>query len=514
MNVGRLSLNNIDEYGEYTATWFDDRAITNVEQYHHAGKVARVLLDHGVGEGDRVVVMMLNSPHVMSMFTGTWKIGAAIIPVTPMWTAREVRYLLDDSGSRVVVTSPELAPMIEEAAEGLEPFPKILVIGDSDAARGTNIAEEIESAEPHVPMYDAAPDHMAMLLYTSGTTGDPKGVILSHENLLSSTNMAYENAKGLTDVRSVSSLPLSHIFGVLVMNTGFRLGTRMRILRGWDTQAIFEAIEELEVTRLSVVPTMLNYMLNYPDRHKYDTSTLAHVGSGGAPIPEAVRVEFEKEFDCTVKQGYGLSETAAVLTGYHIEEPYRVGSVGKAVPGVEACILDNDNKPMAAGEAGEICARGPHIMRGYLNKKEATKEAIVDGWLHTGDIGHMDEDGYIFITDRKKDLVIKGAENISPKEIEEGIYTHPSVSEAAVFGVADSKFGENLVAAVVLRHEKTLTEPELLLHLVDYVTKFKIPARVVFLDDLPKNPTGKIQKRALREQFANLLLDAEKAKTS
>ncbi len=346
-----------------------------------------------------------------------------------------------------------------------------------------------------------------MLLYTSGTTGDPKGVILSHQNLVSSTDMVYENAKSLKDVRSVSSLPLSHIYGVIVMNMGLRLGSRMRILRKWDTCAVFEAIEELQVNRLSVVPTMLTYMLNFPHRDQYNVSSLTHVGSGGAPIPEAVRVEFEKEFDCTVKQGYGLSETAAVLSGYRPDEPYRVGSVGRPVPGVEACILDNENRLVDAGKAGEICARGPHIMRGYLNKEDATREAMVDGWLHTGDIGHMDADGYIFITDRKKDLIIKGAENISPKEVEEGIYAHPAISEAAVFGVADDRFGENLVAAVVVRHGAKVTELELQEHLFAYVTKFKIPARVVFLDELPKNTTGKIQKRALRDQFADLLLN-------
>jgi len=510
MNIAQLSLDNIEEFGEYTATLFDDRSITNVQQYEAACQFATVLRDHGISKGDRVVVMMLNSPDVMSAFTATWKIGAVIIPVTPMWTAREVRYLLKDSGAELVVTSPELAPLIDTASEGVDTFRKILVIGDSDVARATNIANAIESAEPHEPMFDADADDMAMLLYTSGTTGDPKGVMLTHENLCSSTEMAYQNALGIEDVRSVSSLPLSHIYGVIVMNMGLKLGSRARILRGWDTRAVFEAIQELKVNRLSVVPTMLNYMLNFPERDQYDTSSLEQVGSGGAAIPEAVRVEFEKEFNCTVKQGYGLSETAAVLTSYKKDEPYVVGSVGRPAPGVEACVMDNENRRIDAGESGEICARGLHIMRGYLNKEEATKEAIIDGWLHTGDIGHIDENGYVFITDRKKDMIIKGAENISPKEIEEGIYTHPAVSEAAVFGVADEKFGENLVAAVVLRHDTSLTEPELLRHLVDYVTKFKIPARVVFLDELPKNPTGKIQKRALRMQFAGLLTEGTK----
>ncbi len=508
MNIAQLSLNNIKEYGEYTATLFGERTITNVQQYEHACKTATVLQDHGISEGDRILVMMLNSPDVMSAFTATWKLGAVIIPVTPMWTAREARYVIEDSGARLAITSPELAPLLAAASEGIESVQEILVMGDTDTPGATGIIAEIESADRYERMFASSPDDTAMLLYTSGTTGDPKGVILSHGNLVSTNDMFYQNSKDITDMRSVSSLPLSHIYGVLLMNLGFRLASRTRVLAQWDTRAVFEAIEELKVNRLSVVPTMLSYMLNFPERDKYDTSSLTHVGSGGAPIPEAVRVEFEKEFDCSVKQGYGLSETGGALTGYEQDEAYRVGSVGRPLPGIEACILDNDNSPVAAGEAGEICTRGPHVMHGYMNKEEATREAIVDGWLHTGDIGHMDADGYIYITDRKKDLIIKGGENISPKEIEEGIYAHSAISEAAVFGIPDDRFGENLVAAVVLRHGATVTELELLEHLSAHVTKFKIPARVVFLDELPKNPTGKIQKRALRDQFADLLVKA------
>ena len=505
MNIAQLSLDNIRDFGEYTSIWFDDRTITNVERYDHACRVAAMLLARGVSAGERVIVMMLNSPDVTSVFTAAWKIGAVIIPVTPTWTAREVRYLMEDSGASVVITSPELAPRLVEASDGLDSVRQILVIGQTDVPGVIDIRDAIASATPHEPILDVVPDDMAMLLYTSGTTGDPKGVILSHANLLASNDMMYRNNDGLGEVRSVSSLPLSHVYGVIVMNLGYRLGTRMRILRKWDTRAVFEAIHELRVNRMSVVPTMLTYMLNFPDRDRYDVSSLEAVGSGGAAIPEAVRVEFERVFDCRVKQGYGLSETAAALTGYHHEEPYRVGSVGRPLPGIEVRVTNDANLAVAPGVSGEICARGPQNMQGYLNKEQATREAIVDGWLHTGDIGHVDEDGYVYITDRKKDLIIKGGENISPKEIEERIYSHPAVAEAAVIGVVDDRFGEDLVAVVVARHDTETDESELIEHLSGHVTKFKIPARIVFLDELPKNSTGKIQKRALRDRFADLL---------
>jgi long-chain acyl-CoA synthetase len=481
MNIAQLSLNSIQEFGEYTSIWFEDQTITNLQQYQYACKFATMLKSHGVSTGTRVIVMMPNSPEVMNAFTAVWKIGAVIIPVTPSWTAREVRYLMQDSGATVAITSPELAPRLVEASSGVESIREILVIGKTEIPGVIEIAAEVDSADPYESMFDAAADDMAMLLYTSGTTGDPKGVMLSHQNLMASNEMMYRNSEGIKDFRSVAALPLSHIFGVIVMNLGFRLGSRVRILPKWDTRAVFDAIQELKVNRMSVVPTALTYMLNFPQRDQYDVSSLEHVGSGGAALPEAVRVEFERVFDCTVKQGYGLSETAAALSGYRHDEPYREGSVGRPLPGVDVCLLDDDNAPVASDQPGEICTRGPHVMRGYLNKQQATEESIVDGWLHTGDIGNIDDDTYIYITDRKKDLIIKGAENISPKEIEERIYAHPAISEAAVFGVADDRFGENLVAAVVLRRGATLREVELLEHLARYVTKFKIPARLTLI---------------------------------
>jgi long-chain acyl-CoA synthetase len=296
-------------------------------------------------------------------------------------------------------------------------------------------------------------------------------------------------------------LPLSHIYGVLMMNLGARMGNSGRILKHFDAGKVLATIEELRVQRLSLVPTMLTLLINHPDREKYDVSSLEAVGSGGAPLSEATRLEFERLFGCRVLQGYGLSESSGALTGYQPDDLYRIGSVGPALPGIEICIMDAANQILPAGATGEICSRGKHVMQGYLNKPDATREAVMGGWLHTGDIGYLDADGYVYITDRKKDLIIKGGENISPREIEESIYAHPAIAEAAVFGVPDAVYGENLVATVVLRAGQELTAEELITHLSQYVTKFKLPAQIVFREALPKGPSGKILKRALREQF-------------
>ena len=501
MNAAQLTLDNLEKYGEYVSTWFEDRSFTNVECYARACQLAEVLRARGIQAGDRVVVMMLNSPDVTAAFTAIWKLGAVMIPITPMWNTREARYVLEDSRAKMAITSPELAARLMEAVADLPEFQKVLVMGTTNVDGAINIEPEVAAAAPYLPLADCGGDDLAMLLYTSGTTGNPKGVMLSHENLIFITDACYRNSSTLEGLRTMQVLPLSHIYGVLIMNLGARLGSRGRILKHFDAGKVLATIEELRVQRLSLVPTMLTLLLNHPDREKYDYSSLEAVNSGGAPLSEATRLEFERLFDCSVKQGYGLSETAGALTGYKPDELYRVGSVGPALPDIEICVMDMQNNILPAGATGEICSRGRHIMQGYLNKPEATRDTVIDGWLHTGDIGYLDVDGYVYITDRKKDLVIKGGENISPREIEEGLYAHPAIAEAAVFGVPDEVYGENLVAAVLLRAGQSLTAEDLTTHLSQYVTKFKLPAQIVFRDAFPKGPSGKILKRALRDEF-------------
>ena len=501
MNAAQLTLDNIDQYGEYVSTWFADRQYTNVEQYATACRFAEVLRAHGLQAGDHVVVMMSNSPDVIAAFTAIWKIGAVMIPITPMWNAREARYVLEDSRAKAAITSPELAARLVAASADLPEFRAVLVLGETDVPGAINLEPEVNSATPFLPLVDRQVDDLAMLLYTSGTTGNPKGVMLTHENLIFIADACYRNSMSLGQVRGMQVLPLSHVYGVLMMNLGARLGSSGRILKHFDAGKVLATIQELRVQRLSLVPTMLTLLINHPERENYDVSSLEGVSSGGAALSEATRQEFERLFDCRVVQGYGLSESSGALTGFFPDDIYRVGSVGPALPGLEICIMDAANNILPSGAVGEICSRGKHVMKGYLNKPDATREAVLGGWLHTGDIGHLDADGYVYITDRKKDLVIKGGENISPREIEEGLYSHPAVAEAAVFGVPDDVYGENLVATVVLRAGQTLSAEDLTNHLSQYVTKFKLPAQIVFREALPKGPSGKILKRVLRQEF-------------
>ncbi len=500
MNVGRLSLDNIDRFGETPTLSFEGNTYTNVERDAYAGRLARALQAHGVKPDDMVVVMMPNSPAVTAAFQAIWKIGAVVIPVTPMLSAREVGFILADSEARVAVTSLALAGRLAEAAARAPEFREMLVIGRTETPGAVDIEAEIAAADPIPSLLDRADDDLALLLYTSGTTGVPKGVMLTHMNLWSNVHAVAQNNPLPPGLRTMHVLPLSHSYGILMMNLGYVLGTNSALLTHWDTARVFQTIQDFGVERFSVVPTMLTYMINFPERERYDLSKLRRVNTGAASLLNEIRTQFERVFNVIVKEGYGLSETAPTLTGYHEDEPYRPGSVGRPIPGVEVCIMDFENRALPTGARGEICARGPNVMKGYWKLEGATREAMAGGWFHTGDIGFMDAEGYVYITDRKKDLIIKGGENISPREIEEGLQEHEDVAEVAVFGVPDPTFGEEIVAAVVLKPGRRATEAALKEHLAGYVTKFKVPSRIVFLPALAKNPTGKIQKREIRQE--------------
>jgi long-chain acyl-CoA synthetase len=326
--------------------------------------------------------------------------------------------------------------------------------------------------------------------------------MLTHKNLLT-------NAKATASISGVqpktmflSVLPLSHSFGVMTMNVGYILGSRAALLSHFDSGQALKAIQDYKVERFAAVPTMLTYLVNFPDRDKFDHSSLKKVNSGGAALPNEVRLDFERLYNCEVNEGYGLSETSPTATGYPDGVKYRPGSVGKPVPGVEVKIFTLEGEELPAGESGEICIKGPNVMKGYWKNPEATADAMRGDWFRSGDVGFMDEGGYVYITDRTKDLIIKGGENISPREIEESIHTHPAVAECAVIGLPSTKFGEEIAAVVVLKSGKSASAEEIQAHVGKYVTKFKIPSAVIFMPFLPKNPVGKILKKDLRAMHA------------
>lgn len=507
MNAGQLAYENLNRFGEYTCLHFEGKSYTNVERVQYAQRLAAVLRQKGVKAGDVVAVTMNNCPEVSASFQAAWILGAAILPIMPQLVARELNYILEHSEAQVIITSEGLTEKVVEAAKGLTDLKHILVTGNCGTDSARDIRQEIEAASPIENLQDRDSDDLALLVYTSGTTGKPKGVMQSHSNVIANAEACQHMLVTEPMTVSLSVLPLAHVYGVFMMNIGSLVGTVDVLHPQIDLQKIFEDIETYKVQRISMVPTMMTYLIHFPDQGKYDLSSLERVSSGGASLPDGVRLEFEKKFNCIVSEGWGQSEATCAITSYYQGEPYRPGSAGRAIPDVEICLQDHNNEILPAGSTGEFCVKGPSVMKGYWKNEEATRNTIIDGWLHTGDIGHLDEDGFVYITDRKKDLIIKGGENISPREIEEVIYTHPSIAECAVVGVPCNKFGEDVCAVIATRQNLAVSEDEIKEHTGKFLNNFKVPTHVIFLEALPKSSVGKLLKREVREIVSPMLSD-------
>lgn len=503
-NLARLELENIERFGVYTRLCCEDQSYTNVQELALAGSLARVLKNYGIRRGDRILVMMPNSPQLAAAFQAAWTIGAVIIPVIPQWTATEIVNIIRGAEPALALTIPQLAPRIQQA-DSEQKLTHLLVFGACDVPGSENIAESVRGAQPIETPVDSEPSDLAVLLYTSGTTGTPKGVMLTHENLAAAFDSTFRQNPNLDRGPILNALPLTHVYGVLALNMANRWGWSTVLMRQFEPGKALEAIERHQINYLPVVPTMLMYLLHHPDIDRRNISSLVRIASGGAPLPERLRQEVARVFKCRVDQGYGLSESASVATGYEVTRDYRPGSVGVATPGVEIRIVDDDSKPVSVPNTGEICLRSACNSTGYWRDPEATKAVFKEDWLHTGDIGYLDEDGYLFITDRKKDVIIKGGENISPREIEEALYLHPAVAEAAVVGIPDPVYGEEICAVLQLRRGLEVSEDEVRLHVGQFVTKFKVPGRVIFQPMLPKNLSGKILKYQIRAQLLGML---------
>ncbi|MEO2031605.1 MAG: long-chain-fatty-acid--CoA ligase [Planctomycetaceae bacterium] len=505
MNIAQLAVDGVAKFGEYESWYFEDRWYTNRELVEGGCRLATVLSEYGIQPGDRVVVMMTSCMEVPQAFHAIARIGAVAIPIMPQLIPREINYILENSGAASVITAPELATKVAEAAGTIDGFRQILVFGATEDADTVDISATVDSAQPYGGMHDVSDDDLAVIIYTSGTTGHPKGVMLSHGNLVSNIRAAAILFESTTQERSLMVLPMSHVYGMMLMNIGVVIGGKNVLLRTFDPEKVLQAIEEFRIERCSLVPAMQVALIHHPTREQYDVSSLKTITAGSAPLTEEVRNAFSSLFRCRVVDGYGQSETTCVVSGYADGEAPVPGSAGRPLKGVDVCIQDDNNKILGPNTTGEICVRGPNVMQGYWKNAQATAETVIDGWLHSGDIGHLNEDGYLFITDRKKDMIIKGGENISPREIEEAIVAMPQVAEASVYGVPDERFQEEIAVSVVVMPGSELTVEQIREVAAGQLSKFKIPKYVEFTTALPRNANGKILKRSLRKQWLDNL---------
>jgi long-chain acyl-CoA synthetase len=472
-----IRLGNVElGYGE-----LDDRS----------ARLATLLRNHGFEQGDRVGVMLPNVPEFPVAYYGVLRAGGIVVPMNVLLKRREIAFYLEDSGAKLLLTWHGFA---EEAREGA-----------ADAGAETveiepsSFAETLAGLEPTAGLADTAEDDTAVILYTSGTTGKPKGAELTHLNLFRNADVSSRTTSEISQGDVVlGALPLFHSFGQTVsMNASLMVGACLTLVPRFDPGETLATMQRDGVTHFYGVPTMYGALLHHPERESFDTSALRICITGGASMPVEVLRGFEEAFGAKVMEGYGLSETSPVACSNHPDRERKAGSIGTPIEGVEMRVVDEDDNPAAQGEVGEIVIRGHNIMKGYWQRPDATAEAMRGGWFHSGDMARTDEDGYFYIVDRKKDLIIRGGYNVYPREVEEVLYEHPKIREAAVVGVPHDEWGEEIGAAVVVHEGKELAPEEVSAYVKERIAAYKYPRIVWFVDDLPKGPTGKILKREI-----------------
>jgi long-chain acyl-CoA synthetase len=500
---------------------YEDERWTFDETMRHVDALASALVTtFGIKKGDRVGISMRNLPEWIVSFAAILSIGAVSVSLNAWWTAAEVDYAIEDSGLSLLIADPERIERAHRSAHSRN-IPMVVVRSDQIEPEPTGVQryDEVITLGDSMPVVEVGPDDDATILYTSGTTGFPKGAVSTHRAVTQSLMAFWASAAILTARKGddpfgsggrtpcfILIVPLFHVTGcVPVMLTCFGMKMKLVMMHRWDPETALRLIEAEKVTAFVGVPTQSWDLLESPAFSKYDTSSLATIGGGGAPAPVKLVDRVEKGFKRGRPNiGYGMTETNAFGPGNsgddYVTHPTSTGRARTTIMDTE--VRDEDGKAVPMGERGEIWMKGPNLIRGYWNKPEATAETIVDGWLASGDLGRIDKEGFLYIEDRAKDMVLRAGENVYCAEVESAIYDHPGVYEAAVFGVPSERLGEEVACVIQRKAESDLTEDDLRDFLAEKVAPFKIPSRIAFSDErLPRNPSGKILKRELRESY-------------
>jgi acyl-CoA synthetase (AMP-forming)/AMP-acid ligase II len=482
-----LHLRPLTDAGLQGPALADQRSRLDFEAFRRAVNVtAERLCDLGVGRGDAVAAILPNRIELIITMYAAWALGAAFTPVNSALTADEIAYQLADAQARAVVTEPCTAAKAEVVPRRV----------DADTILG------LAAGSGPVRAPAARPADVALIIYTSGTTGRPKGVLLDHSNIAAMTSMLHRHHHITAADRSLLVLPLFHVNGIMVsVVSPLSAGGSSMVLGRFDGETFWSAVQSERPTFFSAVPAVFNQLVHLPAEMRPDTSSLRFAVCGAAPMPASLIAEFEGRYGVAISEGYGLSESTVALTANPIGEGRRPGTVGMPLPGLSVRVVDDAGHTVPDGVDGEVVARGPTIMGGYLDRPEDTAAALQDGWLHTGDVGHFD-DGYLVLVDRKKDLIIRGGENIAPSEVEAVISTHPDVREAAVVGRPHPVMGEEPVAFVVAKPGYTIDADTLLEHARRVLAKFKLPRAFIVKDELPRTAIGKVDKLQLRKEIS------------
>jgi long-chain acyl-CoA synthetase len=462
----------------------DNAKLTNAEFLDAVVRAAAALQARGVSAGDVVAIMLPNTASFVVSLFAAWRLGAAATPINPGLAAAEVAYQVSDAAAKVLIVEEPLAVEVPETS----------VLLTSELASGPSQVE----GSVHVP-----DDALALLIYTSGTTGRPKGVMLDHANLNAMCAMVIDACSLGNADHSLLILPLFHVNGIVAGTVSPLLaGGRVTVAGRFSPKHFWNRVEQSRATYFSAVPTIYTMLADLPSEITPDTSSVRFAVCGAAPASVELLDKFESRYGIPIIEGYGLSEGSCVSTLNPLNGPRKPGTVGLPLPGQTIRIADVNGNPVADGEAGEVLIQGPNVMRGYLNRPDETAKTLVDGWLHTGDIGRLDEDGYLVLVDRAKDMIIRGGENIYPKEIEAVVYQLPQITEAAVVGRANPLYGEEPVLFVSLSSGAALDVDQIRAHLTQSLAKYKLPVEITILDELPKNPVGKFDKPSLRKKLA------------
>lgn len=521
-----------EKHRDRVAIHFMGKELTYGQLYHAALACARALVNMGIKPGDRVSVMLPNCPQYVIAYYGILMAGAIVVQTNPLYVERELIYQLNDAGAKAIIAIdlvyPRLAKVMDQtplqqviitSVKDYLPFPKNLLYPLVAKRRGQYVQvpygqnvhpfkEWLKSGENATLPPPADPDEVALLQYTGGTTGTPKGVMLTHRNLVVNAHQCqawlYNPDGDDQDEGEVilGAVPLFHVYGMTtVMNYSIYTGSKMILLPKFEVDEVLKTIESQRPTMFPGAPTMYTALINHPDVQKYNISSIKACISGSAPLPLEVKNRFEELTKGKLVEGYGLSEASPVTHCNLIWGENVLGSIGLPWPDTEAAVISLETGQfVGVNEIGELAIKGPQVMKGYWNKPEETEQVFKDGWLLTGDLAYMDERGYFYIVDRKKDMIIAGGFNIYPREVEEVLYEHPAVRECAVIGVEDAYRGETVKAFIVLKEGETVTEEELDRHCRQKLAAYKVPRLYEFRNELPKSMIGKVLRRILAEE--------------